>query len=289
MTFWRLLLALCTMASAAPAGTASRPTTQSGRLTFNQLEQLWIQNGGSKLWAPTMAAVALAESGGNYGPNEINNNPSTGDYSVGLWQINYYGDLGPSRTQRYGPPNVLAADPNANARAAIDLLGNGSGITNWEGDHAASAVIAQGGPLSTKQAQALEGNGGSVYTGLLSTTTSTANGGATAVSAGTDCNQSKGLLGVISGCQLKALKGGLLAVAGGALLLVSVVLIVGKSSKLKGPLGVVGGFVAGRETAPANQGAAFAGNRRVNKSELEYERARSEGQRNAEIAGPFPE
>jgi Lysozyme like domain len=106
-------------------------TAGSGKLTFNQLEQLWIAAGGSKKLAPTMAAVALAESGGNYGPNEINNNPSTGDYSVGLWQINYFGSLYPSRTKRYGTPQRLAADPLANAKAAVDLARDGAGLDNW--------------------------------------------------------------------------------------------------------------------------------------------------------------
>ena len=298
------------MASAAPAGTVSRPPTQSGRLTFSQLEQLWIQNGGNRSWAPTMAAVALAESGGNYGPSEINNNPSTGDYSVGLWQINYFGDLGPSRTQRYGPPSVLASDPNANARAAVDLLGaNGSGITNWEGDRAAGAVIAQGGPLSTKQAQALGSGGGNVYAAAANIT-GTGLGQATAdaaAGAGQYCGHVAGSNAAIPGnaftiphtsvgityCQLKAMKGGLLTVAGGILLLASVALIIGKTSGLKGPAKTAAAFIAGRETAgiggSGNQGAAFRGNRRVSKSELDYERARAEGQRNAEIAGPFEE
>ena len=78
--------------------------------------------------APVMAAIALAESGGN--PRALNNNPATGDYSVGLWQINYFGNLAPSRTQRYGSPQQVT-DPIANAKAAVDLAQNGFGLGNW--------------------------------------------------------------------------------------------------------------------------------------------------------------
>lgn len=98
-------------------------------LSFAQIEQLWEKAGGSPSLAPTMAAIALAESGGN--PQALNNNPSTGDYSVGLWQINYYGNLLSSRTQRYGPPSLLQSNPLANAKAAVDLAQGGNGLGNW--------------------------------------------------------------------------------------------------------------------------------------------------------------
>jgi hypothetical protein len=97
--------------------------------SFSQLESSWIQSGGSKALAPTMAGIALAESGGR--PDAHNGNGSTGDDSYGLWQINYYNGLRASRTAKYGPPESMY-DPMANARAAIDLAGpNGSGLSNW--------------------------------------------------------------------------------------------------------------------------------------------------------------
>lgn len=99
-------------------------------LTFQQIEQLWTSNGGSPTLAPVMAAIALAESGGR--TDAVNNNPGTGDYSVGLFQINYYGGLLQSRSSRFGTPQQLAADPNAQARAAITLAGpTGAGLSNW--------------------------------------------------------------------------------------------------------------------------------------------------------------
>lgn len=98
-------------------------------LTFSQLETLWQQAGGSPKLAPTMAAVALAESGGD--PNSVNNDPSTGDYSVGLWQVNYFGDLYAERSQLFGPPAELT-DPAKNAAAAVEIAGpNGQGLDNW--------------------------------------------------------------------------------------------------------------------------------------------------------------
>ena len=81
--------------------------------TYQQLENIWIQNGGSASTAPTAAAVALAESSGNataFNPND----PHGG--SVGLWQINeVHGDQ-------------ASTDINTNAAAAVAISNNG---TNW--------------------------------------------------------------------------------------------------------------------------------------------------------------
>lgn len=98
-------------------------------LSFQQLEDLWIQAGGSPSLASEMAAIAEAESGGR--SDVLNNNPSTGDYSVGPWQINYYGNLAPSRTARYGTPDALRANPLLDAKAAVDLAAGGKGLHNW--------------------------------------------------------------------------------------------------------------------------------------------------------------
>jgi hypothetical protein len=76
-----------------------------------------------------MAGIALAESGGNTLAH--NGNASTGDNSFGLWQINYFGNLAPDRTKRYGTPDQLLADPNRQAQAAISLAAGGKGLSNW--------------------------------------------------------------------------------------------------------------------------------------------------------------
>jgi len=109
---------------------AARDRSRAGQLSFSQLEQLWQQAGGRPSLAPTMAAIALAESSGR--TDAVNDNPSTGDYSVGPWQINYFGDLAASRTRRYGSPAQLIRDPLRDAKAAVDLAGaTGQGLGNW--------------------------------------------------------------------------------------------------------------------------------------------------------------
>lgn len=111
-------------------------------LSFSELASLWVAQGGVPAIASTMAGIALAESGGN--PNALNplscrqrslddepcNFSTTGDYSIGLWQINYYGGLFNDRVKAFGPPSALY-DPAANARAAVALARDGSGLGNW--------------------------------------------------------------------------------------------------------------------------------------------------------------
>jgi hypothetical protein len=54
--------------------------------SYGQLETLWTQAGGPKAVAPLMAAIALAESGGNPGALNQSDNGGT-QTSVGLWQV----------------------------------------------------------------------------------------------------------------------------------------------------------------------------------------------------------
>lgn len=75
---------------------------------------LWVQAGGSRVFAPIAAAVAMAESGGN--PDAVNKN-TNGSIDRGLWQINsIHGSLS-------------KMDPLANARAAVKISKGGS---NWQ-------------------------------------------------------------------------------------------------------------------------------------------------------------
>lgn len=135
---------------ASGSGGSNVNSDTSQTLNFAQIEALWVANGGPAAWAPTMAAIAYEESGGNTAA--LNDNSSTGDYSVGLWQINYFGDLLNSRTTQFGSPSTLQADPNAQAKAAIALLGSGSGISNWQAD--TPAQVSAGQPLTLEQALA---------------------------------------------------------------------------------------------------------------------------------------
>lgn len=110
--------------SGSPSAT---PTGSGTTFGFSELEQLWISAGGSQAMAPTMAAIALAESGGcRYalaGPKDVRPVKSctyrqtNGENSVGLWQINVQAH------PQYSVQSLF--DPNANARAAVSILGGG--------------------------------------------------------------------------------------------------------------------------------------------------------------------
>lgn len=77
--------------------------------TFAQLEALWINNGGSRALAPTMAAIALAESGGD--PTAKNDKDNGGKQtSWGLWQVS---------DGTHNMPRANIFDPNVNAKAAV--------------------------------------------------------------------------------------------------------------------------------------------------------------------------
>lgn len=82
------------------------------------LAQLWIQAGGSPKLANTMAAIAMAESGGLENATNKNTNGTT-DY--GIWQIN--------SSHGYNPQQLLT-DPLYNARAAV-AIEKSQGLTAW--------------------------------------------------------------------------------------------------------------------------------------------------------------
>lgn len=93
-------------------------------MNYQQLEQLWISQGGNPAMAPIMAAIALAESTGN--PQAYNGTDPYGG-SYGIFQING------SHTSTYGGAfNVNNLyDPAYNTQAAIQLSGNGVHLTPW--------------------------------------------------------------------------------------------------------------------------------------------------------------
>ena len=76
--------------------------------SYAQLEQLWINAGGSKATAPVAAAIAEAESGGDPGALNLTDNNGT-QTSVGLWQVS-------NGTHQY-PPSW--ATPAGNAAEAV--------------------------------------------------------------------------------------------------------------------------------------------------------------------------
>lgn len=84
-------------------------TYRANQLSYSQLEGLWIQAGGNPSMAPLMAAIADAESGGN--PGSVNPNDNYGTQSsFGLWQIS---------TGTHQPPAPNWSDPLENAKLAV--------------------------------------------------------------------------------------------------------------------------------------------------------------------------
>jgi len=98
-------------------------------LTPSDVMALWTSNGGDSSKALTAAAIVFSSENPSGNAGIVNDTPETGDYSVGLWQVNFYGDLLGTRSAQFGSPEAFAADPNAQAKAAIALSQNG---TNWQ-------------------------------------------------------------------------------------------------------------------------------------------------------------
>lgn len=166
-------------------------------------------------------ALGLAESGGN--PNSVNNTPSTGDLSYGLWQINYYGSLGPGRTAEFGPAAGLL-DPVKNAKAAYTLSSGGTNYSPWQADfnngryyqmlpeaQAAVAAIGGGGAAGTVT------SGSSAPAGIASTGTVAQAGDNTQATGTQTCTPvvSLPLVGtILNSCQTRTLIGGLVMAGG---------------------------------------------------------------------------
>lgn len=104
-------------------GNASIPATVGspsarGTYSYTQLETLWVLAGGSSSLAPTMAAIALAESGGNTQAH----NPSG---ASGLWQVEV--PINDSFIPG-GAAHVYNALDNARAAVAIEKA---QGLSAW--------------------------------------------------------------------------------------------------------------------------------------------------------------
>lgn len=97
--------------------------------TQGQIKDIWTSNGGPPGAAQIASAIAMAESGGK--SDAVNDDPATGDLSVGLWQINYFGDLGPQRTAEYGPLSWLKDHLDAQVFAAINISSDATDWTPW--------------------------------------------------------------------------------------------------------------------------------------------------------------
>jgi len=172
-------------------------------LNRSQVYSLVTSNGGSPSEAGLLTAIAFgapggpAESSGNQ--TVINDNPRTGDYSVGIWQINFRGSNGvvsPTRTVGGTTYTVagLQGDINAQAQAALSLLrgrgiGNISGLSNEWGAFRwnPSAVLAYAQQLTNQFGGGTTDTGGNGQTTVNPTTglqTDTGVQGTTTANAG---------------------------------------------------------------------------------------------------------
>lgn len=78
------------------------PEYTTWQAVFTEMNSL----GRSQNDCAIFAAIAEAESG--FDLTVLNNTPGTGDYSVGIFQINYYGSLYNGRAAEFGTPRQLA-------------------------------------------------------------------------------------------------------------------------------------------------------------------------------------
>ena len=107
-----------------------------GALSDSELTSVLSKAGFSGSSLETAFKVVRAESGGR--PTALNPNSKTGDYSLGLFQVNMIGDLGKRRNENYlktygdigytGPESLY--NPEINARIAYDISKGGTKWTN---------------------------------------------------------------------------------------------------------------------------------------------------------------
>lgn len=220
--------------SVSTTGALSTVVGPNTKLTYAQIEGVWIQAGGDPKLAPLMAAIAMAESGGH--PFEINDTPSTGDYSVGLWQINYYNGLAQSRTAAFGTPEALRRDPLAQARAAISLS-KSQGLSAW-------TTYTRGTYQQFLQGNVPPDTTGHYGSGSGATGSTTTAGNVLGATVDPNClipyptvSSSVGIGSggcLITRDQARKLLGGMIMVAGGGIMAMGVLLLVGIAFRRKG-------------------------------------------------------
>lgn len=122
--------------------------TASNQLTFGQLEAVWILAGGDPSYAPTMAGVAFAESGGE--PNNTQKGQPYATTGWGLWQIT------PGNSESQVGTDAQLNDPLTNAKAAVAKFNAAAAagenpMAPWTSDPVGQVAINQNGPLSLGQ------------------------------------------------------------------------------------------------------------------------------------------
>lgn len=119
---------LCALMGTNRSGADTAGSFTGDKAGLNQLMNIAKGAGFTGRAAEIMAAIAMAESGGN--PRAHNRKPP--DNSYGLWQINMHGRLGPERQRQFGLRSYNDLfDPAINARAAFAISGGGVNFRPW--------------------------------------------------------------------------------------------------------------------------------------------------------------
>lgn len=96
------------------------------RFTFDELRGLALQAGFPVTALDTIAAIALAESGGDPNARATVTDPAPGNLpedSIGLWQVNVLA------WPQYSAAELF--DPMTNARAALVISSGGTSFSHW--------------------------------------------------------------------------------------------------------------------------------------------------------------
>lgn len=99
-------------------------------LTAAQLSELLYAVGFRGQEHKTAFGIVMRES--NARPLAHNGNKRTGDSSYGIFQVNMFGDLGPSRKEKFGlTSNTQLFDPVLNAQVAYHMSSGGEDFGAW--------------------------------------------------------------------------------------------------------------------------------------------------------------
>jgi hypothetical protein len=122
--------AVTSSTSGGTGGTADGPATAPAAEYISPAQAYTALRGAGLGAAAAVILTAIGGAESDWNLNALNNDPATGDYSVGVWQVNYYGDLMAARTAEFGPPAALLGDLAAQAAAAAEIW-NTQGPTAW--------------------------------------------------------------------------------------------------------------------------------------------------------------
>jgi len=232
-------------------------TTPGTTYSYAQLEQLWINAGGSAATAPMAAAIAEAESAGN--ALATSSNPDGGT-NVGPWQLDTNG-------KGAGYTVAQLQDPLTNATLAVKGSFDGTDWSAWEtyANGAYTAFLSNSTPPSATGVPAAAGTASTtaavtVVPGTCVVPYPTLNLVVTTVGGG--C--------ILSKSEARAVIGGLCLVAGGLIALPGLIILVAAGFRASGIGGAAAGAAGPLEATPGYGHA------------IRYARQRQETRRNTE-------